>query len=832
MRLNETSLHPASGVEPDSTFGWCTHGTDPTFDLRGAEAFAGRWVRLRLEIEYDGQLTSPCTLRIRRGSYLTPLRLFPDSGGRIRFIWRLPPDVTSMQIIPIGQPGRFAVRAFSFGALPAPLALALAAGGALTRGGQGNLARQARGVWRLLRIGGPGSVARRLMQMHNERAQTTFSEQRRLDDPEGSRNTRLQAPDRQQALEQDLADRLARSQRAVEHQPGYVPKAARGLEPDNLELRAIAFYLPQFHPIPENDRWWGTGFTEWTNVSKAQPQFVGHYQPHLPGELGFYDLRLPEVMHRQIELARHYGIAAFCFHYYWFGGRKLLERPLGQFLVDRSMNLQFCLCWANESWSRRWDGLGDEILIAQEHSPVDDMNFIEALLPVFADPRYLRVDDKPLLIVYHADSLPDAAATLRRWRDRAREAGLAGLHLVGARTFDNLVPAEQGFDAAVEFPPHQSGQSDITGAQWIVNPSYRGHVYDYQELASRLGKVRSDVPVRYKTVMPGWDNEARRPGEGRSFANGSAADYRKWLLDAAQITATRPPQQRLLFINAWNEWAEGAHLEPDRRWGYASLQATADALRSFYRDRALQARIDRHNAGFVKTRRGALVLHLYYEDLREELTTRYLDHAIEHLDLFVTTKPDVDPRALDQLVERFPNSHVAIAENRGRDIRPFVLTLRHVQELGYEFVCKIHTKKSPHRDDGDEWRHALIDPLLAPGAAARAIARFDGEPRLGLLAPAGSLLSLAVSETHLGNLPWLDTLLRSLKQNAQIGRYELRFPAGSMFWARTSALADLLTIDPESFELEDAQLDGTLAHAIERLIGAMVQGRGQEISET
>src|SRR5262245_46650535 len=220
--------------------------------------------------------------------------------------------------------------------------------------------------------------------------------------------------------------------------------------------RLLAFYLPQYHPIPENDRWWGAGFTEWTNVAKARPRFKGHYQPHLPADLGFYDLRLPEVRMAQAEMARSHGIDGFCYYYYWFSGKRLLERPLNEVLRSGEPDFPFCVCWANENWTRRWDGRDHEMLIAQTYSRTDDLRFIRSLLPALADPRYIKVHGKPLLLVYRVDHLPDPAATADLWREEAVKMGLPGLFLctVACRATLDLPPSSIGFDAAVEFQPN------------------------------------------------------------------------------------------------------------------------------------------------------------------------------------------------------------------------------------------------------------------------------------------------------------------------------------------------------------------------------------------
>ena len=363
----------------------------------------------------------------------------------------------------------------------------------------------------------------------------------------------------------------------------FVSPAKDSLDAGKLSIKLIAFYLPQFHPIKENEEWWGKGFTDWTNVSKAVPQFVGHYQPHLPGELGFYDLRLVDVQKRQIELAKHYGVYGFCFHHYWFAGKRLLEKPVQQFLDHPELDMPFCLCWANENWSRRWDGSENEVLIAQQYSPEDDIAFIRDIERELRDPRYIRVNGRPLLIVYRASLLPDARATAERWRKYCIGCGIGDLYLVAALTFEVTNPLAYGFDAAVEFPPHQVPPLVINDNYNIINPHYSGLICDFENLAEEYSnRLAQKSYTVFKAVMPSWDNDARKPGRGMTFHNSSPHSFANWLDRVCQATLERnQPSERLVFVNAWNEWGEGAHLEPDRKYGHAYLNATASTLRKY-----------------------------------------------------------------------------------------------------------------------------------------------------------------------------------------------------------------------------------------------------------
>jgi lipopolysaccharide biosynthesis protein len=354
-------------------------------------------------------------------------------------------------------------------------------------------------------------------------------------------------------------------------------------------IRLIAFYLPQFHPIPENDAWWGEGFTEWRNVARARPLFEGHYQPHIPADLGFYDLRLPEARRAQAELARAYGIYGFCYYHYWFHGRQLLERPFNEVFTTRQPDFPFCLCWANESWSRRWDGSENEVLVQQSYSAEDDARHIAPLLPYFKDPRYIKIGGRPLFLIYRVDALPNPAGTAQLWRRAADEAGLPGVYLCDVISSGVLdpEPTRFGLDAAVEFQPDWRNLPPLIFQKQggrVARLLHRGSpatppVRSYPELvASTIGRPEPDYKV-LPCVTPAWDNSPRIGNRGIIFVDSTPDRYRRWLETAIERSTARfVGEERLVFINAWNEWAEGNHLEPDLRWGRSYLEATCRAL--------------------------------------------------------------------------------------------------------------------------------------------------------------------------------------------------------------------------------------------------------------
>jgi hypothetical protein len=344
------------------------------------------------------------------------------------------------------------------------------------------------------------------------------------------------------------------------------------------DVRLIAFYLPQFHPTAENDRWWGKGFTEWRNVAGATPLFDGHYQPRLPGDLGFYDLRLDETRYAQIQLARDAGLHGFCFYYYWFNGRRILERPLDAYVSDTDIDFPFCICWANENWSRLWDGGNRELLLVQEHDLESDMQFLRDIIPLLRDPRYIRVDGKPLVVLYRVDLLKNPQATVAGWLKIGEEAGLPGLYLCCVQSFKPTDPYEYGFDAACEFPPHQYKCGAMTNEVEGLEQDFKGTIYSYDVVSREsLTKVAPHYPL-LRGIFPSWDNSPRKRQHALVFHNSEPTSYEYWLRGLIEYSRQNlETDERIIFINAWNEWAEGAYLEPDLRHGLEYIEATARA---------------------------------------------------------------------------------------------------------------------------------------------------------------------------------------------------------------------------------------------------------------
>ena len=349
------------------------------------------------------------------------------------------------------------------------------------------------------------------------------------------------------------------------------------------KVRAVAFYLPQYHPVKANDEFWGKGFTEWTNVTKARPLFKAHVQPKLPADLGFYDLRVPEVREQQADLARSYGIEAFCYWHYWFGnGERALEKVFDEVLKSGKPDFPFCLAWANESWTGKWHGLNNQVIFKQTYPGLKDFeNHFYTVLPAFKDPRYLKVNKRPVFHIYRPFNLPDVKQFVGLWQKLAQKEGIDGIYFTGH--FGDKNPTDYGCRGTMD--------STIVNPQWTYKPSF------YTRFMRSVGRQKNDLPTLtdyklfvkekisypYKPydipmVIPNWDNTPRSGQRGVVFMNENVQDYYLWLKDAVEKVSVREEQERLLFIKSWNEWAEGNYIEPDQVNGLAYLEATRKAL--------------------------------------------------------------------------------------------------------------------------------------------------------------------------------------------------------------------------------------------------------------
>ncbi|PPD35119.1 MAG: lipopolysaccharide biosynthesis protein [Methylomonas sp.] len=354
------------------------------------------------------------------------------------------------------------------------------------------------------------------------------------------------------------------------------------------KARVIALYLPQFHPIPENDEWWGVGFTEWTNTAKAKPLFKDHYQPHVPSDLGFYDLRVSETRHDQAELAKAYGIEGFCYYHYWFAGERLLERPFNEVLASGSPDFPFCLCWANQTWSGIWHGAPNRILKEQTYPGKEDhIKHFQYLLNAFKDDRYIKVDGKPFFAIFKPEEIPNIKDVLALWRSLAVESGLEGIHFVGvgsAALGDNWKPESLGFDAS--FTPRLPAKEDWVSRRNIINWLYfqwkklKGYpsVHDHNKVIHEILPKSVDGVVDYPCIIPNWDNTPRSGKNGLVLTNSTPELLKLQIKKSLEILDDYSVSNKIIILKSWNEWAEGNYVEPDLKYGRSYLEAIKEEI--------------------------------------------------------------------------------------------------------------------------------------------------------------------------------------------------------------------------------------------------------------
>lgn len=623
------------------------------------------------------------------------------------------------------------------------------------------------------------------------------------------------------------------------------PENDESFDEMKTDIKAIALYLPQFHEFEENNKWWGKGFTEWTNVKKNIPRFEGHNQPRVPhDDIGYYDLSTEEAVRQQVELAKRHGIHAFGMYYYWFSGHRLMEKPMDILLNNKDMDISFFAIWANENFTRAWDGQERDVLLGQEYSDDDPEMFIGSLKKYIDDERYLRVDGKPVVGLYNPGFIPEASDVLSAWRDCARKLGIGEI-LIWVCVNENRhcqAAYYPNVDGEYEFPPRGKAYVEV---EYTPN---EGTVYDY------LGLVESarHFPVEpfdtlvpcYRGTMMEWDNSARRNAKYTAWKNYSPFRFYVWnRIAVGYLRSNFDAEHRYLFINAWNEWGEGTYLEPDKKYGYANINSLSRAIFDLpyghehpelveylgaYREP------EATSAKLASIPRVAVQAHMFYADLADELSG-YLGHIPCPFDLFVTTDSREKAEAIRSRFSAIRNVsklEVSCVDNRGRDVLPFLEQMSNVIDE-YDLVCHIHTKKSVYGEYGADWRTYLLQNLLGSENLVLDIFNaFLTNEKLGVVFP-------QTFHAVKNNLEWGSNRQIALRAIGSLGMQvdlpmEIVFPAGNMLWFRPKSVRQLFSPDVPTFHSEgdDEKIDGTIMHAVERLWPYVAESNGFETMVT
>lgn len=594
-------------------------------------------------------------------------------------------------------------------------------------------------------------------------------------------------------------------------------------------IKPICFYLPQFHTFKENNEWWGEGFTEWTNTRKAKPKFDGHYQPREPhNDFGYYTLDNKEILQKQAKLAKEHGIYGFCFYYYWFSGKRLMEKPVDIFIANKDIDINFCLCWANENWTRTWDGLEKNVLIKQDYTEEDNINFIKDLKKYIDDERYIKVDGKPVIIVYNPKAIPNCKKTFAAWRKTAKETGIGDILIWICQTHDvnvNKLDIVNEVDGEIEFPPLCSYVPPLDINMFSIKEDEKpAGIYLYDTIKDSFihrNRSKSIKQPVFKTVMMAWDNSARRKTGWASMLLYSLESFYKWVKNTVEYTENYFQQDRqFMFINAWNEWAEGTYLEPDKKTGYANINTFSRAL---YKLPFMKEIVDIKKCSsinyFEDKTEIAVQAHIFYTDLAEEIIYE-LNKIPYKFDCYISTDTDEKADILKNIFKeksKAENVYVEVFANRGRDMLPFITQILKVIE-NYKYVCHIHSKKTLTNTVGEGWRKYLFKHLFGNEKNICGIFDIFENTNTGIIFPKTfeGMVPAAVWGSNLENTK---NLLKKMNIDIMLPENHLIFPVGNMFWAKTKAVKQIFEhcSNKDDYALEAGQVDGTIAHAIERL---------------
>ena len=560
------------------------------------------------------------------------------------------------------------------------------------------------------------------------------------------------------------------------------------------DIKPIALFLPQFHSIKENDKWWGEGFTEWVNVKKCNPLYEGHHQPRIPEDpgkyLGYYELTNSEVIKEQIKLAKSHGIYGFGIYYYWFSGKTLLEKPISIFLNNKDIDFKFLLIWANENWTRKWNGNDKDILIKQEYKKGDPEKFIKDIKKYCIDKRYIKIKGKPIIGIYEASKIPNLKETIYIWRKKAKEYEIGELYILvtlndqTVEYFKNM----KLFNAVYQFSPRDS----MIESNQIKYKSKSIYYLYTSILYKKFNLNISNTFDFYYGSMIEFDNTARKK-DSVIFKNYSPEQF--YMLNKKIIFLTEKiyKKNKYIFINAWNEWAEGTYLEPDKKYGYASINALSKAIFNLsYYDK------DYKLNNLENICKIAIQVHVFYEDLINEIINKTNNIPIKY-DLYISTNSDIKKNIIEKNIKKYSNANnyeIKIFENKGRDILPFLSQLQNNIKK-YKYICHIHTKKTKFTNFGDEWRNYLYNNLLGnKDIVSEILSDFEMNDKLGIIFPEAFYKVLTTYKPEITKLDifYMNYLLKQLTKSCRIGK-KIEFPIGNMFWGKINSIYQIFDLN-------------------------------------
>jgi lipopolysaccharide biosynthesis protein len=552
------------------------------------------------------------------------------------------------------------------------------------------------------------------------------------------------------------------------------------------EIKTIALYLPQFHSIKENDKWWGRGFTEWYNVRKAKPLYCGHHQPRIPGDnlhyLGYYDLSDVESIKKQINLAKAHGIYGFGIYYYWFSGKRLLEKPLDIILKNIKIEFKFLLIWANEDWTRRWNGYEGTILIKQEYKENDMHDFIKDIKKYIIDKRYIKINDKPVIGLYEPKKIPNLSNTIFNWRKEAKKIGFDDIYIIvclNSYSFEEMKNLEL-FNGVYEFSPRDSLQNSAKPYLLYMNTLYKK--IDFI-------KANNNFPL-YRGSMLEFDNSPRKKNEYVIYENYSPEQFYMNNKKIIEWTRSRyDKKNRFIFINAWNEWGEGTYLEPDKKYGYASINSLSKALfnKTF-------TEININSSIFNKLSIIAVQVNLYNDYSINEIINK-INNIPFDFDLFISINSLTNKNKVNEQTKKHSKAkkiEIVVLQDKERNFIPFLIQMRNYIK-NYKYICHIHTKNSLFLDIEEEWNNYLINNLLGnENIVSEILTDFEENIKLGIVFPENYYKIMLKLKDKLSQCHYFlqKTIIKQyfgklLKLN--IGQ-KLEFPLGNMFWAKTNSI--------------------------------------------